>query len=233
MIGTMQALVIAAGVFVLSHSLPATLGVRQRLVTALGEPTYLALYTAVSALALIWLALAYARAPMAPLWSGGSAGRWVPILVMPFASILLVAGYTTPNPTMLGQARSLLTIDANPAPGILSITRHPIFWALALWAFAHIPPTGDLASLVFFLTIGGYALFGMFRIDRKKAETLGAAWGPFAMRSSLMPFLAIYDQRTRVDWRGIGWARVMGGLALYAGLFGAHPWIAGIGVFAP
>ncbi len=214
---------LAALLFVVSHSLPATPSIRQSLVRRLGEQAYLGLYTLVAALSLIWFAWTYARAPLAPLWVGEGRLAWVPILTMPFACILLVAGYSTPNPAMLGQARPVGMIDDTPAPGILSITRHPIFWAIALWAFSHVPPTGDLASLVFFLTVGFYALFGMVRIDRKKAETLGSAWGPFAMRSSLLPFQAIYDGRTRLDWRGIGWRRFLGGLVLYAALFDLRP----------
>jgi uncharacterized membrane protein len=227
MVGSIAALVLAAAVFVLSHSLPPTRSIRERLVRSLGEQGYRGLYSAVAAFSLVWLAWAYAKAPLLQLWGTGGGLGWVPVLAMPLATILLVTGYSTPNPVMIGRLPTAQSLHL-PAPGILSITRHPIFWAIVLWAAAHIPPNGDVASLIFFGTIGAYALLGMHRLDRRKADTLGADWGPFAMRSSLLPFVAVIEGRAQIDWRGIGWWRPAVGLALYAALAYAHPWIAGM-----
>ena len=46
--------------------------------------------------------------------------------------------------------------------------------------------------------------------------------------TSVLPFAAILSGRTALDWKGIGWQRLLGGLALYAVLLFAHPWIAGV-----
>jgi uncharacterized membrane protein len=60
---------------------------------------------------------------------------------------------------------------------------------------------------------------------------MGAAWGPIAMGSSVLPFGAIISGRAKFDFAGIGWARIAGGIALYVVLLLAHPWIAGKSVF--
>ncbi|MGE4011587.1 MAG: NnrU family protein, partial [Alphaproteobacteria bacterium] len=120
------------------------------------------------------------------------------------------------------------TIEArDPVKGIVTITRHPMLWAFALWALAHLVNKGDRASIVFFGALACLSLFGQVLIDRKKERQLGAAWGPFALRSSAIPFVAALQGRTRIDWRGIGWWRPALGLVLYAGFLFGHQAILG------
>ena len=63
---------------------------------------------------------------------------------MPLAFVLLVCGYWR-NPTIVGADRLLKSQD--PARGMIRITRHPIMWAIMLWATSHIVARGDLKSL--------------------------------------------------------------------------------------
>ena len=72
------------------------------------------------------------------------------------------------------------------------------------------------------------SLGGMAHIDARRRAALGSAWGPIALTTSVMPFAAILAGRTKFDWAGIGWQRLLGGLALYLALLFAHEWLIGV-----
>ena len=225
MVGTVSHVVYPALIFIAIHMASST-PLRASLVRALGERGYTGMFSLASALSLGWLIWAYGAAPVEALWSApGWSGPliWV---VMPFSIVLVVLGGTTPNPTM---AMSESRLEAgDPAPGILKITRHPMLWGIALWALSHIPANGDKASLVLFGAIAFTALVGMPLIDRKREESQGAAWGPFALTTSALPFLAAIQGRTKIEWGKIRLRHVALGLAVFAILAFAHEWIIGV-----
>jgi uncharacterized membrane protein len=225
MTGSTDHVLYAAILFLAIHLVPAT-PLRGRAVRAIGEGPYRGAFSLVSAAALAWLILAYGAAPLEPLWAQAPWTRYVPLVVMPFAFVLFVCGLTSRNPSMAGMEKS---VDAEMrVSGIMTITRHPMLWSFALWGLAHLAVNGDRASLYFFGGLALLALAGMPIIDRRKADEIGAAWGPVLMRSSAVPFLAALQGRTAVDWRGIGWWRPLLGLFLYALLLGGHRHIFGV-----
>jgi uncharacterized membrane protein len=226
MTGTSDHVLYAAIVFLAIHLLPGT-PLRGQVVRAIGEGPYRGLFSLLSAVVLVWMAIAYRAAPPeTPLWPQAPWMRYGPIIVMPFASILLVAALTTRNPSMAGMEKS---VDAQYAPnGIITVTRHPLLWSIALWGLAHLPPNADRASVWLFGSLVLLALAGMAVIDRRKGEEIGAAWGPILMRTSAIPFLAALQGRTKIDWRGIGWWRALLGLFLYALFLGGHRHVFGV-----
>ena len=225
MTGTSDHVLYAAIVFLAIHLLPGT-PIRGRAVKAMGEGPYRGLFSLISAIVLAWLAVAYGAAPYEEIWPQAPWTRWVPLIVMPFALVLFVAGLTSRNPSMAGMERA---VDQQFAVGgILTITRHPLLWSFALWSLAHLPPNGDRASLWMFGSLALLALAGMAMIDRRKGEEIGAAWGPILMRTSAIPFLAAMQGRTKVDWRGISWWRPVLGLFLYALILGGHRHVFGV-----
>ena len=225
MTGTSDHVLYAAIVFLAIHLLPGT-PIRGRAVKAMGEGPYRGLFSLISAIVLAWLAVAYGAAPYEEIWPQAPWTRWVPLIVMPFALILFVAGLTSRNPSMAGMERA---VDQQFAVGgILTITRHPLLWSFALWSLAHLPPNGDRASLWMFGSLALLALAGMAMIDRRKGEEIGAAWGPILMRTSAIPFLAALQGRTKVDWRGVSWWRPVLGLFLYALILGGHRHVFGV-----
>ena len=119
-----------------------------------------------------------------------------------------------------------------PPGGILKITRHPLFWSFALWAAAHLLPNGDLASLYLFGAILLLSLVGMPLVDRKKEARFGAAWGPFALTTSAVPFVAVLQGRATLAAADFSLWRVVVGLALYVALFAAHPLLFGVPVLS-
>ena len=214
-----------------SHVLLSSTRLRGSLREALGETGFLAVYSLVALVTFAWFVVAFAHAPVIPLWP---LRRWmalVPVVVMPFAAILLVAGYTTSNPTAVGMERAARADD--PAPGILAVTRHPVMWAIGLWALSHLFPNGNLAALYFFAVFAVLALGGTLLIDRKKRLALGSHWARLERASSNLPFLALLAGRTRLRWRDLGTLRVIAGLLLYAVLYLAHPTLTGLPVLFP
>src|SRR5687767_12768196 len=185
------------------------------LVKALGEWPYRGLYSLVALVTLGWMIWAYGNAPRELLWAGP---RWLPVVVMPFAFVLIACGYWR-NPTMVGADKLLKSED--PARGVIRITRHPIMWGVMVWAAAHIVARGDLKSVVFF---GGFlvlALVGTLSMDRRK--TRNPDWPRFAAVTSHVPFVAIAQGRNRLVWGEIGWRRPAIGLAVFFVVLLFHP----------
>ena len=220
MTGTINDLLLAMLAFVGSHLLLSSLPVRTPLARGLGEGPFRLVYSAVAAVTLAGAVLAYNGAPYVELWSQRPEHRWVPLLLLPVASVLLVAGLTTRSITTVGGERFAHGVQV--ARGIMTVTRHPFLWGVILWAVGHVVANGDIASLLLF---GGFAILagvGMAHIDHRRATSLGSDWGPLALTSSVFPFVAAIQGRTRIDWAGIGWRRLVGGLALYVVLLYLH-----------
>ena len=224
-------LVIAGIAFCGSHVLLSSTGLRGSLRDQLGERGFLAVYSLTALVTFAWFLMAYARAPTILLWPRQMWMALVPIVVMPLATVLLVAGYTTPNPTAVGMERAARADD--PAPGLLRVTRHPVMWAIGLWSVSHMIANGDLRSLLFFGAFAALSLGGTLLIDRKKRLALGSNWSRLAEVTSNLPFAALVTGRTRLRWRDISLLRVIAGLLLYAVLYNAHSLIAGVPVVIP
>jgi uncharacterized membrane protein len=211
--------------FLATHFISST-PLRPLLAQAIGERGYIVAYSLLAFATLGWMIWAYNRAPTEALWPGL---RLLPAILMPFAFVLAACGLLSRNPTAVGQAKALQTAD--PARGIIRVTRHPMMWGFILWSASHILARGDMKSTVFF---GGFlvlAALGALLIDRRKEKTLGEDWQRFAKATSYFPFLAIAQGRNRFDAKEIGWRNPLIGLALYAlffwfhpMLFGARPW---------
>lgn len=222
---------IAGVAFCGSHVLLSSTGLRGSLRDQLSERGFLAVYSLTALATFAWFLVAYAHAPTIVLWPRQRWTALVPVVLMPLAAVLLVAGYTTPNPTAVGMERSVRADD--PAPGILRVTRHPVMWAIALWAISHLIANGDLRSLLFFGAFAGLSLGGTVLIDRKKRLALGSDWSRLAELTSNLPFAALVAGRTRLRWRDISWLRVIAGLLLYAVFYNAHAIITGVPVVIP
>ncbi len=228
MVGSSEHVLWAAILFVGIHLLSST-SLRPALIARIGEGPYRGLFSLLSGVSFVWMIWAYAHAPFEPVWPVAPWMPWVPILVVPVAMILLVAALTTRNPAMAGMEGAAAAPD--PAVGITTITRHPLFWAIGLWALAHLLVNGDLASIYLFGGLAVLSFLGMPMQDHKKMQTVGAEWGPYAMRTSAVPFLAAVQGRTAIDWRGIGWWRPLAGLALYAIILMGHRHLFGVSPF--
>jgi uncharacterized membrane protein len=154
---------------------------------------------------------------------------WKPfaiILMLP-ASLLVVIGLTTPNPTAVAQENRL----AQPPQGIVRVTRHPFLTGVSLWALVHLIGNGDVASLVFFAVWAVVALAGTVSIDRKRRRLLGEAWEPFAAQTSIVPFAAIVAGRNRFSPGEIGVWRWGAAVIVYVLMLVGHADVVGVSPF--
>ena len=230
MTGSIIELLIAAAVFVGSHFGISSTGLRDELVRRIGERAYLALYSAVALILLAWLIRAYATVgdPLM-LWVRPPLLIVLPLVVMPLALLLFVGGYSQRNPTAVMQGKPLPT--DRPAPGVLAITRHPLMWAIGLWALVHLIISDSIASIIFFGAFAILALHGTRVLDAKKRRTWPPEdWQRFAAATSNIPFAAVFTSRNELKIAEIGWWRIMLAGVLYVVLIFLHGVVLGVPV---
>lgn len=226
MLGTIDAVIIGVLAFTGGHFLLSSAPIRDRAIEAIGEEKFRGLYSLVMLGALVWLILAFRDAPYIEVWLPSAATRWIPNILVPLACILLVAGITTRSPTSVGGEAMLA--EPTTFKGILTVTRHPFLWGTGLWSLGHLATNGDLASMLLFGAMAVLSFAGMPALDAKLRRKVDSAWGPVAMTTSVIPFLAAIQGRTRLDLAGIGWWRLGLGILVWVLLYGAHPYYAGV-----
>ena len=203
----------AIAAFLVAHVVPPAPPVRSRLIAWLGQRTYLASYSLVSLALIVWIILAAGRAPYLPLWEPATWQALVPLLVMPFAAWLVIAGLAEPNALSISLRSACPDANLGPTAGI---TRHPVLWGFFLWACSHIPPNGDVVSLIMF---GGMALLataGLAVADRRAHGRLGdEQWHELANRTSVVPFVALIAGRARIQISGLLVLSTAAALAAY------------------
>lgn len=129
---------------------------RTRTVEAWGEKPFKAVYALVSLVGFYGLIVGYAEVRLEPvfIWQPPIATRHISVLLMLFASILLVATY----------------IPANHFKVRLG---HPMVLSVKVWALAHLLSNGNLADLLLF---GAFLAWSVMNFksararDRAKAE---------------------------------------------------------------
>lgn len=231
----MHMLSMAALFFLSIHLLVAGTRQRDRIVSLIGERTYMALFSLMSLGGIIWLVMSYnaAAAVGTPvLWDLGPGVRHAGIILVAVAFFFVVSGLLTANPTSVGMEKVAGQPDA--VTGILRLTRHPFLWGVALWSAFHLAANGDEASVVFFGTFFVLAILGTFSIDAKRQRKLGDAWNAFATATSNFPFVALLTGRNRfraaelLTWRQlIAVAVFVLVLFVHARAFGASPFPGG------
>jgi len=216
----MTNLALAVLAFVGGHFLLSSPPVRKPLAVRVGEPAFFAFYSSLMVAAFVWMVKAFLAAPLIPLWGVPPAARLIPLIVMPFACLLLVGSLTGRNPTMIMQS---VATSGDPAPGVLKITRHPMMWAIGLWALAHLIVNGDAAALLLFGGIAVLALPGTLAIDAKRHARDPEGFARLAAKTSNVPLAALLAGRARLRLGDIGWWRIVLAAALDVVLVLAHP----------
>ena len=219
-------LVITIAIFIIAHMLPAIAPLRRAIIATIGKAPYIVGFSLMSLGLLGWVGVAYANAPYIELWVLPGFMLWLPALLMPLATILLVAVFTNPNP--LSVARSSTAFDPT-RPAIVGVTRHPLLAALVIWSGAHMVINGDMAAVLLFGLFTLLGLAGPLSIEKRKKQKLGEAeWARLSAPTSFMPFWAIITGRARLDVIAIGWTTILAGIVLYGVLFYLHPHIIGV-----
>jgi NnrU protein len=123
----MSNLALAAIFMLVSHLGLSSSRLRERLAQRLGEQRFLTVYKLITLAAFAWLIVAYRAAPTRIVWIAPPAVKLAGLLVVLLAFVLVVAGVTTPNPTVVGAAQ--LFDRPGVVRGILRVTRNSFLWA--------------------------------------------------------------------------------------------------------
>ena len=223
----MTEFLISLAAFVAAHVLPARTGLRARAIDRFGHRPYMAAYSVLSLALVAWVVSAASRAPHVALWPQAPWQAAVPVVAMPVALTLLVAGLAQPNLLSISLVRAGGSGD--PA-GIVRVTRHPVLWGFGLWAAAHVPPNGDLVSVVLFAGLTVFAFAGMAGLDRRRRREMGdGPWRDAARATSNFPFAAILAGRSRLPADSRTLAATAIAIAAYlALLLGGHAALFGV-----
>ena len=130
---------------------------RSRTIEAWGEKTFKGIYAVVSLVGFYALIVGYSEARMQPfvIWHPPTATRHISVLLMLFASILLVATYIPRNHFKLRMG-------------------HPMILSVKVWALSHLLANGNLADLVLFGTFLAWSVL-IFRVSRARDRANAAA----------------------------------------------------------
>ena len=136
-------------VFMAAHLLPTVPTARAALTGRLGEKTYKLVFSLVSLAGFILLVIGKGRAPFIPVYDPPSWGYIATAALMLPALILLPAAHMPGN--------------------IKRFTRHPMNWAVVIWATGHLLANGDQASITLFASFGLYAVIDMWSANNRGA----------------------------------------------------------------
>jgi uncharacterized membrane protein len=210
----MSELVAALALFVAAHSLPTPTGLRAAALRRLGRGRWVTLYSLVSIASLAWVISAAIRAPHVALWTPTAWMAATPAVAMIPACLLAAMGATRPNPWSVSFAAG----GAAPqAPGVLALIRHPLLWAFALWAGAHLLANGDLAAALVFGGAGAFAVAGMPLLEARARRRGEREPPPRGWREQAA---ALSTRRCAIE--------AALGIALYVALLSAHAPVIGV-----
>jgi uncharacterized membrane protein len=218
-------LALAVLAFVGGHFLLSSPPVRKPVAARVGERAFFGIYSTLMLATFVWIVTAFRAAPFIPLWSAPPAARMIPVIVMPFACLLLVGSLTVRNPTMIMQS---VAKSGDPAPGLLKVTRHPMFWAYGLGALAHLIVNGEAAAVLLFGGLTVLSLGGTLTLDAKRRARDPEGFARLAARTSNLPLAALIAGRATMRFGDIGWWRLGLAALLYVGLIAAHPFSAAL-----
>jgi len=221
---TMSLFLLALFGFVLIHVGLSATPARARLVTALGEWPYRALFSAISGALLFALIVGFGMARQASfdlnpqLYDPPAWGRHVTYLGMLLAMLFIVPAYLAVSPTALGMERFA---GRAKAVGMQRITRHPFLWGVAIWGVAHLFSNGRLAEVLLFGGLAVMCLLGTRSIDRKSAARDPQGWSHYRDQTSNLPFAAVISGRNQVMLTELWWRWLVAG-AVFALVFVLH-----------
>lgn len=100
------------------------------------------------------------------------------------------------------------------------VTRHPMMWAIGLWAIAHLVLFWSLRTMITAAAMGTLALVGARLQDGKKARLMGDAWAQWSRNTAFWPRLG--------QLFSVGALPLVAGTALWLVAQGLHLLQAGI-----
>ena len=229
----MVEMIVLGALFVGSHFLLSSPGIRRHSVARVGERGFAVLYSVVALLTLGGFIAGYNEQLVFSFnywWGPAPQYYWIAKILMWAAFVLAVGAFTAPNPSLLGATMNSSEPLAHLPQGVQTITRHPFLWAATLWAIAHIIANGDSISVVFFGWFFVLGLFGAWVLDWKKTQQLGDGWVHYCKQTSNVPFVGLLSGGATPRPVDLVLPVVVGTL-VYGLVFWAHGYVAGVALF--
>ena len=203
-----------------THVLMSSIGLRPKLVAAVGANGFLGVYSLVALATFVPLVSVYMgnRHGGELLWDlRGLPGLKVASMWFSGACFTIsVASFFQPSPAMFG-------VGGEPrAHGLLRITRHPLFLPVGLLGLSHALLNGYATDLLFFGGLFVFGIVGCMHQDVRKRTTEGAAFEKFLSETSLLPFAAIATGRTKLVWSELPWIGLAVGVVAAVGFYHLH-----------
>ncbi|MEA2627333.1 MAG: hypothetical protein QOD06_3378 [Candidatus Binatota bacterium] len=194
--------------------------VRSALIGRLGVGSFQGVFSLIAFatfVPLVWTFFAARPSTAVPLPSLLDAPRfWPTMALMAFAVVLVVLGLVQPSP---------FAINAQGGPratGVLRITRHPVFMAVAVFGAAHLLVNHTDLDHVFFGGFVVYSLLGAAHQEWRKRREAGEALRRFYEETSFLPFVALATGRNRLEPRELPVAAIVIAVAAFVLIFVFH-----------
>jgi len=131
---------------------------RTQKMQALGEKAFKGVYALISLLGFYLLVVGYgeARLQTVVLWNPPTATRHIALLLMLFASILMVAAYIPRNHLKIRMG-------------------HPMVLSVKVWALSHLLANGNLADVLLF---GAFLIWAVLNFKSARARDRAQVQGP-------------------------------------------------------
>ncbi|AVP98480.1 hypothetical protein C7S18_15370 [Ahniella affigens] len=185
--------------FIGSHLLFGLPPLRTHLISVLSEQRFVAVFSLTAALSLsllAWALYASLRQEVPNPWLLMLPGARIGLGIVAWLGLSLalaaLPGYPK-TPMALFQTR------VHTPFGISKISRHSFFVGFAVFALAHSVLMSERAAALMMLGFAVLSLLGASIQDRKLLMRHGEAYRPFMQATSVLPFLAILQGRTRIQ----------------------------------
>lgn len=221
--GTHYQIILYTALFGILHSGLASL--RKTVTQYVGERLYRVVF-ALSSLPAAGFLISYFiahRYDGAQLWQiQGMPGVHGAVYAASFASFLLLY----PATFNLAEVAAILRPSFRMyETGVTRITRHPQLWGQVIWCVAHSAWMGSSFTVVASLCLVAHHCFGAWNGDRRQRDAFGEEWFELEKRTSILPFVAVFDGRQRLDIEEFLRPAYVGVVAFVLGSYAAHPYV--------
>jgi len=207
-------------VFAVTHMMPSSVWLRERLVARLGAKGFLGLYSLAALATFVPLVRSYlgSRHAGEMIWNlaGVPGARYLAMALSVLGIALVVGAELQPSPAQVGAT------GARGSGGLTRITRHPLFMGMSMWALGHLVINGYATDVLFFGGMLAFSLVGAAHQDARKRASEAERLGRFLAETSFWPFAAIIAGRNRIVWSELPWAGLAAG-AVVAGVVEVVP----------
>ncbi len=175
----------------------------------IGKTVHRILHSMITLFALYLITIGFTYRPLNIGYELFDWGYWVPVVTMPFSMMLLAGAFSS---------------------DIKRITRHPMLWAIVIFAASHLFANNDLGTIYLFGSFLAYGFIAMFTSDRKMRLGKPEKWAEVSAKTSIFPFLAIIQGKTNPPKGGAGRFAIGLGILLYVLLAFLHPFFTGMAI---